>query len=213
MTIGALAEPALLVAVIALSIQSGTSNLPVHRGYDHDAPQLGLGSLAALALVALVIVVIAETGRLPVDNPSTHLELTMIHEAMILEYAGPELALVTLGASMRLALLFSLIANLFFPWGIATSGSFVGLALGAVVLVGKTAVVGVRDFSHRDSKRQVAPVPPPRTPRRRFRALGARGHHRTGDPVSTTYVGALELASGAVLVSAIMTCGDARSAR
>jgi formate hydrogenlyase subunit 4 len=143
MTIGALAEPALLVAVIALSIQSGTSNLPSIIATTMTHPNWVSGPSRLLALVALVIVVIAETGRLPVDNPSTHLELTMIHEAMILEYAGPELALVTLGASMRLALLFSLIANLFFPWGIATSGSFVGLALGAVVLVGKTAVVAL----------------------------------------------------------------------
>ena len=100
---------------------------------------LGLG----LCFIAFTFVSLAENARVPVDNPATHLELTMIHEAMILEYAGPELALVTLGASMRLALLFSLIANLFFPWGIATSGSFVGLALGAVVLVGKTAVVAL----------------------------------------------------------------------
>ena len=88
-----------------------------------------------------MIVVIAETGRLPVDNPSTHLELTMIHEAMVLEYAGPELALVTLGASMRLGLLFSLVANLFFPWGVSATGSFIGLLLGVVVLCAKTSVI------------------------------------------------------------------------
>jgi formate hydrogenlyase subunit 4 len=101
------------------------------------------GPSRLLALVALVIVVIAETGRLPVDNPSTHLELTMIHEAMVLEYAGPELALVTLGAAMRLGLLFALISNLFFPWGIARNFSYVALLVGSAALVAKTIVIAL----------------------------------------------------------------------
>ena len=141
MTIGALAEPALLVAVLALSIQAGTSNLPgivsatlAHPGWAATPERL-------LALAALVIVVFAEAGRIPVDNPSTHLELTMIHEAMILEYAGPELALVTLGEAMRLGLLLSLVANLFFPWGIAATASIPRLALGLAVLGAKTAAI------------------------------------------------------------------------
>jgi formate hydrogenlyase subunit 4 len=161
MTIGALAEPALLVAVVALSIQSGTSNLPSMISTTLTHPNWVSGPSRLLALVALVIVVIAETGRLPVDNPSTHLELTMIHEAMILEYAGPELALVTLGASMRLGLLFSLIANLFFPWGIATSGSILGLLLGITVLVAKTALVafGVSLIEVRSAKLRLFRLP------------------------------------------------------
>jgi formate hydrogenlyase subunit 4 len=161
MTIGALAEPALLVAVIALSIQSGTSNLPSMISTTLTHPNWVSGPSRLLALVALVIVVIAETGRLPVDNPSTHLELTMIHEAMILEYAGPELALVTLGASMRLGLLFSLIANLFFPWGIATSGSILGLLLGVAALVAKTALVafGVSLIEIRSAKLRLFRLP------------------------------------------------------
>ena len=77
-------------------------------------------SLAAvLAFAALVVVIVAETGRLPVDNPATHLELTMVHEAMVLEYAGPRLALVEWAAGMRLTVLLALLANLFVPWGIA----------------------------------------------------------------------------------------------
>ncbi len=143
MTIGALAEPALLVAVIALSLQSGTSNLPRIMVSTLAHPQWVLGPSRLLALGALVIVVIAETGRIPVDNPSTHLELTMVHEAMILEYAGPELALVSLGEAMRLGLLFSLVANLFVPWGIATSATPTSLLLGAVFLALKAAVVAV----------------------------------------------------------------------
>lgn len=141
MTIGALAEPALLVAVVALSIQAGTSNLPTIISSSLAHPNWFSGPSRLLALVALVIVIIAETGRLPVDNPATHLELTMIHEAMILEYAGPELALVTLGASMRLGLLFSLVANLFFPWGISSTGSLLGLLVGIVALTLKTSLV------------------------------------------------------------------------
>ena len=83
-----------------------------------------LSAQGLLALVALGIVTLAECARLPVDNPSTHLELTMIHEAMVLEYAGPDLALVELAASMRLLLFGALLANLFAPWGIATGTGF-----------------------------------------------------------------------------------------
>ena len=143
MTIGALAEPALLVAVLALSIQAGTSNLPGIVSSTLAHPAWAVTPERLLALVALVIVVFAETGRIPVDNPSTHLELTMIHEAMILEYAGPELGLVTLGETMRLGLLLSLLANLFFPWGIATTSSPLGLLLGLAALAGKTAAIAV----------------------------------------------------------------------
>ncbi|HUZ21553.1 MAG TPA: NADH-quinone oxidoreductase subunit H [Acidimicrobiales bacterium] len=143
MTIGALAEPALLVAVLALSVQAGTSNLPaiVSATLAHPAWAASPGRLCAL--VALVVVVIAETGRIPVDNPSTHLELTMIHEAMVLEYAGPELGLVTLGEAMRLGLLFALVANLFFPWGIATTTSPAAVVIGLVALGAKTAAIAV----------------------------------------------------------------------
>jgi formate hydrogenlyase subunit 4 len=142
-TIGALAEPALLVAVIALSIQARTSNLPmiVTRTIAH--PVWASSPTRLLALVALVIVVIAETGRLPVDNPNSHLELTMIHEAMTLEYAGSDLALVTLGNAMRLGLLFALLVNFFVPWGVATGSSFIALIGAVVFLALKTSVLAV----------------------------------------------------------------------
>lgn len=143
MTIGALAEPALLVAVIALSIQSRTSNLPGIITSTLAHPDWVLGPSRLLALGALLIVVIAETGRIPVDNPSTHLELTMVHEAMVLEYAGPELAMVSLGEAMRVGLLFSLVATLFVPWGIATGHAVSSLVLGAVFLAAKTALVAL----------------------------------------------------------------------
>ena len=95
-----------------------------------------------LAAVALAVVVLAECGRLPVDNPATHLELTMVHEAMVLEYSGPDLALVELGASMRLTVLLGLWSSLFIPFGIATTTTPGALALGLVVFAAKTAVLG-----------------------------------------------------------------------
>jgi formate hydrogenlyase subunit 4 len=143
MTIGALAEPALLVSILALSVQAKTSNLPGIVTATLAHPSWMASPERLLALVAVVVVVIAETGRIPVDNPSTHLELTMIHEAMVLEHAGPDLALVTLGEAMRLALLFGLVANLFFPWGIASSAGVAHLALGVVVLAAKTTAIAV----------------------------------------------------------------------
>ena len=141
MTIGAISEPALLVGILALADQAHTSNLPgiiaaslAHPGWLASPQRL-------LALAALVVVGIAETGRIPVDNPSTHLELTMIHEAMVLEQAGPDLALVTQGESMRLALLLGLLANLFFPWGVDTSGGGLALLVALVVLGAKAAAL------------------------------------------------------------------------
>jgi formate hydrogenlyase subunit 4 len=143
MTIGALSEPALLVAVLALSVPAHSSNLPtiIDRSLNHPVwlatPQ------RLLALVAFLIVIVAESGRLPVDNPSTHLELTMIHEAMVLEYAGSDLALVKLGESMRLVVLLGLFAGLFVPWGVATAPGAGHLALGLVSIGAKVAVLGV----------------------------------------------------------------------
>ena len=161
MTIGALAEPALLVSILALSIQAGTSNLPAIVSATLSHPSWAAGPERLLALVAFVIVILAETGRIPFDNPSTHLELTMIHEAMVLEYAGPELALINLGEAMRLGLLFSLAANLFFPWGIATSNSPIHVAIGVLVLGAKVIgiAVGVALLEVRTAKLRLFRVP------------------------------------------------------
>ena len=141
-TIAALAEPALFVAILALAIPAHTSNLPrlVLLGLDHPASVAGPARL--LALASLVVVLLAETGRLPVDNPATHLELTMIHEAMVLEYAGRDLALVTLGESARLALLLAILVNLAVPWGVAVHPGAAWILLGAAVLAAKVTLVG-----------------------------------------------------------------------
>ncbi|HUZ42192.1 MAG TPA: NADH-quinone oxidoreductase subunit H [Acidimicrobiales bacterium] len=141
LTIGALAEPALLVTILALSISAHSSNFPVIIRATIVDPGVIISPARLFALAALLIVIVAECGRLPVDNPATHLELTMIHEAMILEYAGPDLALVTLGEAMRLALLLGVFVNLIVPWGIASSTSIAAIVLGMVVLCAKVATV------------------------------------------------------------------------
>jgi formate hydrogenlyase subunit 4 len=143
MTVAALAEPTLLLAVFAISGRADSSNLSAIVDATLHAPASVLSVQSLLALVALSIAALAECARLPVDNPSTHLELTMIHEAMVLEYAGPDLALVELTAAMRLLLFGSLLVNLFVPWGIATTTGTAAIVAGAVALVAKLGVVGL----------------------------------------------------------------------
>ena len=142
MTIMALVEPTILVAVFALSVRAGSTNLAAIVTATLNDPARVLSPGGLLAAVALALVTVAETGRLPVDNPATHLELTMVHEAMILEYAGPDLALVELASSMRLAVFLGLLVTLFAPWGIATSPSPLALAAGAAAFAAKVAAGG-----------------------------------------------------------------------
>lgn len=143
MFISSLVEPAMMLSIFAIALNVGTTNLSVISG---TVSSMGLDAISPyhlLAFVALFIIAIAETGRIPVDNPATHLELTMIHEAMILEYSGKQLAIVELGAMMKQLLVFSLIANIFFPWGIASDLSAAGIAISLVVIIIKVAVLGV----------------------------------------------------------------------
>lgn len=142
MTIIALVEPTLLVSIFALSVRVGSTNLAAIVTSTLQDPSRVLSPASLLAAVALVVVTVAETGRLPVDNPSTHLELTMVHEAMILEYAGPDLALIELAASMRLSVFLGLLVSLFLPWGIATSLGPVVLLVGVVVFAVKVVLLG-----------------------------------------------------------------------
>ena len=142
MTIMALAEPALLVAIFALSVRAGSTSLAaIVTATLHD-PARVLSPAGVLAAAALALVTVAETGRLPVDNPATHLELTMVHEAMILEYAGPDLALVELAASMRLAVFLGLLVTLFIPWGIAATAAPLALAAGTAAFAAKVGLLG-----------------------------------------------------------------------
>jgi formate hydrogenlyase subunit 4 len=137
MTVAALAEPTIAVAVFALASGAGSTNLGQIALRIMQSPSAVLTPGHALAFASLFIVMLAETSRLPVDNPSTHLELTMIHEAMVLEYSGRYLALIEWAAALKLLVFFSLLANLFAPWGIATTLTPGALLLGAAVLVFK----------------------------------------------------------------------------
>lgn len=143
-TIAALVEPTILLAVFALSIPAGSANLGALVASTIDHPGHVVSLAGVLAFVALVIVIVAETGRLPVDNPATHLELTMVHEAMVLEYAGPRLALVEWAAGMRLTVLLALLANLFLPWGIAGAApTALDVLTGVVAVAAKVAILAV----------------------------------------------------------------------
>jgi formate hydrogenlyase subunit 4 len=116
--IASLAEPAMLMIVFTLALAAGSTQLSTMADYLASG-QAGLRFSLGLALIALIVVAIAENARIPVDNPATHLELTMVHEAMVLEYSGRHLALIDLSAQLKLLLYVSLIACLFLPWGIA----------------------------------------------------------------------------------------------
>jgi formate hydrogenlyase subunit 4 len=142
MTILALVEPTLLVAIFALSVRVGSTNLGAIVSSTLHDPARVISPASLLAAVALVVVIVAETGRIPVDNPSTHLELTMVHEAMVLEYAGPDLALVELASAMRLSVFLGLLANLFAPWGIAAEATPLAVLIGVLALVVKVGVLG-----------------------------------------------------------------------
>ena len=134
MLVSALAEPAMLMAVFTLAMSAHSTNLASVIDYQLGAFALRPSFLFALG--GLILVALAETGRIPVDNPATHLELTMIHEAMLLEYSGRHLALMEWAAQIKLLLYGALIANIFFPWGIARSfaPAALGIGLAAVVL-------------------------------------------------------------------------------
>jgi len=140
---GALAEPAMIVIVFTLALVAGSTQLSTVAAYMASG-SVGLRVSLGMALVALFIVAIAENGRIPVDNPATHLELTMVHEAMILEYSGRHLAVIELAAMLKLVLYVSLIACVFAPWGLAIAdASVMDRLLGAVAYLAKLAVAGV----------------------------------------------------------------------
>ena len=142
MMIASLAEPAMLMVVFTLSLMAGSTQLSSIAA-SMQSPEVGLRVSLALALVALIMVAIAENGRIPVDNPATHLELTMVHEAMILEYSGRHLAVIELASYLKLLLYVSVIGCVFFPWGLTQAGQGAEAYLGAMaVYVLKLAAAG-----------------------------------------------------------------------
>ena len=137
MTISAIAEPAMMLSIFTVAITAGSTNLGwmVQAALQHQERFLSPSHI--LAFVAMFIVLIAETGRLPVDNPATHLELTMIHEAMILEYSGHYLALIEWGAALKQLVLMTLLVNIFFPIGVGARFSLASVVVGLAAYLGK----------------------------------------------------------------------------
>jgi formate hydrogenlyase subunit 4 len=140
--IASLAEPAMLLVVFTVALVAGSTQLSNVAAFMASSA-VGLRISLALALLALLMVAVAENARIPVDNPATHLELTMIHEAMILEYSGRHLAMMEFAAALKLLLYCSLIASLFMPWGLATAqAGLSAYAAGTLFYLGKLALAG-----------------------------------------------------------------------
>jgi formate hydrogenlyase subunit 4 len=141
--IASLAEPAMLMIVFTLALVAGSTQLSAMAAYMATSA-VGLRVSLGLALIALIMVAIAENARIPIDNPATHLELTMVHEAMVLEYSGRHLALIDLTSELKLLLYVSVIACVFAPWGIAAPpASLQALAIGVASYAAKLAAGGL----------------------------------------------------------------------
>jgi formate hydrogenlyase subunit 4 len=160
MMIASLAEPAMLLVVFTVALIAGTTQLSTIAETFINA-HVGLRVSLGLAVVAFILIAIAENARIPIDNPATHLELTMVHEAMVLEYSGRHLAMIEAAAALKLVLYFSLLSCLFLPFGMATGDkSIAALALGvgtylakifvlaALLPIGETAVAKMRVFRY-----------------------------------------------------------------
>jgi formate hydrogenlyase subunit 4 len=141
--IASLAEPAMLMVVFTLSLLAHSTQLSTIAQTIHFT-EVGLRISLAMALIALILVALAENARIPVDNPATHLELTMVHEAMVLEYSGRHLAMIELGAALKLVVYLSLIGALFLPLGMAgPHASAAGYLAGLALYLGKLTAGGV----------------------------------------------------------------------
>jgi formate hydrogenlyase subunit 4 len=141
MTIAAIAEPAMMLAIFTVAITAGSTDISHIVQVAQSPTWKVLNPTHVMAFAALFIVLLAETGRIPVDNPATHLELTMIHEAMLLEYSGRYLALMEWGASIKQLVLMTLLVNIFFPIGMATVTTPAALGIGALVYIGKLMLI------------------------------------------------------------------------
>jgi formate hydrogenlyase subunit 4 len=143
MMIASLAEPAMLMVIFTVALFIHSTSIPSIAEFVLANP-VGIRVSFAMALISLIMVAIAETGRIPVDNPATHLELTMVHEAMVLEYSGRHLALIEAGAMMRLLFYISMIAGVFVPWGLAPAGApAASILIGLGAYLAKLIVGGV----------------------------------------------------------------------
>lgn len=143
MTIAAVAEPAMMLAIFTVAITAGSTDLSHIIQVAQSPTWKLLNPTHVMAFAALFIVLLAETGRIPVDNPATHLELTMIHEAMLLEYSGRYLAFMEWAASIKQLVLMTLLVNVFFPIGIATTATPAALVIGLLLYVLKLGLLAV----------------------------------------------------------------------
>lgn len=141
MMISSLIEPALFLALFTLAVVYGSTNIDTIVSHASESSMLISASLL-FSLFGFFIIVMAETGKLPFDNPATHLELTMVHEAMILEYSGKRLALIELSQSIKQLLLMSLLINFFIPWGLSTTFSISNIVIGLLVFLIKVISLG-----------------------------------------------------------------------
>jgi formate hydrogenlyase subunit 4 len=143
MSIASIIEPAMMLAIFTAAATAGSTNLSIIVERLSATPATMLHPAHLLAFSGLFIVTMAETGRIPVDNPATHLELTMIHEAMILEYSGRHLAFIEWAAQMKLVVFLALLANMFFPIGMAAGWTAWGLAVGCAAFLAKIFFLSV----------------------------------------------------------------------
>jgi formate hydrogenlyase subunit 4 len=159
--VSALAEAPLLLSLVAVAILAKSSSLAAIVTWTGLQNFFDISAVHVLALTALIFVVLAETGRMPVDNPTTHLELTMLHEAMVLEYSGPSLAFVEWGHALKLNLLVAIMIAVFAPWGIASGPGMATplIAAGAYVVKWGLALISIAVLESLVAKLRMYVVP------------------------------------------------------
>ena len=139
--VSSLAEAPFLLGLVAIAIVASRVDIAGMVAWTLGQNIFNISAVHILAFTSLAMVILAETGRMPVDNPTTHLELTMIHEGMVLEYSGPSLALIEWASAIKLHIMLALLIALFFPWGMASNGSGWGIAVALLLYCAKTAVL------------------------------------------------------------------------
>jgi len=141
MTVGLLVEPALMMAVFSVAVAGGTTDLGELAARRTPVAALSWQASALLAFFAVLVLALAETGRIPVDNPDTHLELTMLHEGMLLEHSGPGLACIALATHTKQLVILTLVSALFFPLGLAPGPDLLAVALAIAAFALKVFVL------------------------------------------------------------------------
>jgi formate hydrogenlyase subunit 4 len=143
MSIASIIEPAMMLAIFTVAVTAGSTDLSIIVNRLSTTPASIIQPSHVLAFVGLFIVTIAETGRIPVDNPATHLELTMIHEAMILEYSGRYLAFIEWASQIKMLIFLSLLANMFAPLGMARDAAPISLLIGTAAFILKVSILAI----------------------------------------------------------------------